>query len=91
MFGPGSDFHVEGMWKGLIDVFRDFFASISEALILAGWVGAGLSYYGVGAFSWCSVVPLGWGGVGGCGVAMGFEFGGGLGGFPGAVILILVG
>ena len=50
-------------------------------------MGAGLSYYGVGAFSWCSVVPLDWGGgAGGCGVAgvaMGVGFGGVWGGFQG--------
>ena len=49
-------------------------------------MGAGLSYYWVGAFSWCSVVPLDWGGAGGCGVAgvaMGVGFGGVWGGFQG--------
>ena len=33
--------------KGLIAIFRDFFASASIIFILTGALGAGLSFYGV--------------------------------------------
>ena len=33
--------------KGLISIFQEFSSSINEAFILAGRVGAGLSFYGV--------------------------------------------
>ena len=33
--------------KSLISVFQEFFASIGKAFILAGGLGAGLSFYGV--------------------------------------------
>ena len=46
-------------------------------------MGAGLSYYGVGAFSWCSVVPLDWGGVLGAVGLPGLPWGLGLGGSGG--------
>ena len=33
--------------RGLIAIFRGFFASIGEIFILAGGLGTGLSFYGV--------------------------------------------
>ena len=33
--------------RGFISVFQEFFASIGRAFILAGGLGAGLSFYGV--------------------------------------------
>ena len=36
---------------GLISVFREFYAGIGEAFILAGGLGAGPSFYGVKAIS----------------------------------------
>ena len=32
---------------GLVAIFRNSFASTSEVFILSGWLGAGLSFYGV--------------------------------------------
>ena len=32
---------------GLVAIFRNSFASASEVFILSGWLGAGLSFYGV--------------------------------------------
>ena len=52
MFGASSTFRVE--WrtagKGLITVFRDFFSTIGGAFILAGGLGAGLSFCGSAEF-----------------------------------------
>ena len=36
--------------KGLISVFQGFFASVGEIFILAGGLGAGLSFYGLRHF-----------------------------------------
>ena len=42
--------------KSLISVFQQFSASINKAFILAGGLAAGLSFYGVWAISWCSLI-----------------------------------
>ena len=46
VFGTGSC-EVAGCGKGLVAIFRDFFASISEMFIFAGGMGTRLSFYGV--------------------------------------------
>ena len=37
--------------KGLVAIFRDFFASIGKIFILAGGLGTGLSFYGIWTLS----------------------------------------
>ena len=48
VFGAGNGYRVEyGTARGLIAIFRGFFATIGEIFSLAGRLGAGLSFYGV--------------------------------------------
>ena len=44
--------------KSLISVLQEFSASMEENFVLAGGLGAGLSFYGVGAVSWCFLISL---------------------------------
>ena len=43
--------------KSLISVFEGFFASISKVLVLAGELGARLSFYEALRFSWYFLIP----------------------------------
>ena len=44
--------------KSLISVLQEFSASMGENFVLAGGLGTGLSFYGVGAVSWCFLISL---------------------------------
>ena len=49
VFGTNSSFRVGWCtpWGGFISIFRGFFASVGGVFVLAGGLGAGLSFYGV--------------------------------------------